>query len=334
MKKTQKSVNHVQKSLFSQIEEILPKQVIAAHEIADILSLSTDSVYRRMRGEKKLSIDEICKLCEHFDISVDALLNRKQNSVSFETVPFYGEELNNFFSHLETLGKTLHRYHSEKNNNILYLAAEIPFINLASFEELATFKLYGWSNSLYDYTGNYSSFCSQVKGDRLFQSYREISNLYKEIPSIEIWHPGTFDAYLSWIHFFYETGSFENKEMAIELCSQLLQFTNELQRNVENSRKEGKSEKNLSFYISDIALENNFMIIKADKLQDSYVKLFSSNGMIVHDKKYCEETEKWFLKLQKKSKLISGSSQKERHQYFQIIKNKIAQTSEKIRLAP
>ena len=72
------------------------------------------------------------------------------------------------------------------------------------------------------------------------------------------------------------------------------------------------------------------MILKGDNLQDSYLRLFSSSGMIVHDKKYCEETEKWFSKLQEKSKLISGTSQKERHQYFQKIKNKINQTSDRL----
>jgi hypothetical protein len=100
MKKTHKPFNQVQKLLFDQIVSLLPKQIVVAHEISDLLSLSTDAVYRRMRGEKKLNIEEICTLCDHFDISIDDLLRRKLHNVRFETVPFHSDELDNFLSHL------------------------------------------------------------------------------------------------------------------------------------------------------------------------------------------------------------------------------------------
>jgi plasmid maintenance system antidote protein VapI len=329
MKKTQKPVNQVQKILFSQIESLLPKHTIPAHEIADVLSLSTDSVYRRMRGEKKLSIDEICTLCEHFNISVDVLLNHKQNNISFETIPFYSDELDNFLSHLDTLGKTFKRYQPIKNKKILYLAAEIPFVHLAAFEELATFKIYAWANSVSNYSGNYASFCSLVKGDKLFSYYKEISNYYDQIPSLEIWNTNTYDAILGWIEYYYESGNLENKEMAIELCVQLMQLTTELQAKIDKGNENGQAS-DYTFYICDVALENNFMIIKSDSLQDCFLRLFSASGMIVHDQAYCQETEKWFYNLHDKSTLVSGSSKKERHIFFQVLKNKVQQLIDKL----
>jgi hypothetical protein len=323
MKKTQKSGNQVQKLLFNQIEGLLPKQLVPAHEIAEVLSLSTDAVYRRLRGEKKLTIDEICTLSEHFNISIDALFRHHHHNISFETIPANSNELDNFLSHLSMLGKTFKRYQLEKKIRILHLAAEIPFVYLASFEELATFKIYAWANSVYNYNGNYSTFCNQIKGDKLFRDYREISAYYQQIPSLEIWNTNSYDSMIGWIEFFYESGNLDSKEIALDLCSQLIQLTNELQIKVEKGIKDGQLKNNLIFYVSDVALENNFMIIKSENLQDCFLRLFSASGMIINDQSYCLEMEKWFNRLHDKSTLVSGSSKKGRHQFFQALTYKI-----------
>ncbi len=323
MKKTQKSVNQVQKTLFDQVEKLLPRNVVIVHELADLLSLSTDAVYRRLRGEKKLNIDEICSLCEHFNISMDSLLNTKQNSISFETIPLKTGDLDNFLGHLDALGKIFEKYNPAKNTKALYLAAEIPFVHLSAYEELATFKIYTWANSTNIYGGNYPSFCAMIKGDNLFNCYRQISTSYKLIPSIEIWNVNSYDAILGWIDFYHETGNLESKEMAVELCAQLLQLTLELEEKVEKGAKDEQAANNLSFYVSDVALENNFMILTSENMNDCLLRLFSANGMIVNNHSYCIETEKWFYNLLDKSKLISRSSMKERHMFFQMLKNKV-----------
>lgn len=111
--------------------------------------------------------------------------------------------------------------------------------------------------------------------------------------------------------------------MALELCHQLRQFTTELQAKVEKSNKYGGSETNFHFYISDVALENNFMIIKSENKRDCFLRLFSASGMIVWNQNYCEETEKWFYNQLDKSTLVSGSSKKERHQFFDSLGKRI-----------
>ncbi len=330
MKKTQKTVNQIQKTLFDQVEKVLPRNVVIVHELAEILSLSTDAVYRRLRGEKKLNIDEICSLCEHFNISMDSLLNTKHNNISFETIPLKTGDLDNFLGHLDALGKIFEKYSPAKNTKALYLATEIPFVHLAAYEELATFKIYTWANSTNIYGGNYPSFCAMIKGDNLFSTYRQISTSYKQIPSMEIWNANTYDATLAWIKFYYETGNLESKELAVELCAQLMQLTTELQEKVEKGAKDGQAAGNLSFYVSDVALENNFMILTSDSLNDCLLRLFSANGMIVNNHTYCIETEKWFNNLLDKSTLISGSSKKERHAFFQVLRNKIQLVIDKL----
>ena len=74
----------IQKLLFEQIKECLPSQASFVHEIAEVLSISYDSAYRRIRGEKPLDILDLYKLAGAFNISLDALSNLGTNKILFD----------------------------------------------------------------------------------------------------------------------------------------------------------------------------------------------------------------------------------------------------------
>jgi hypothetical protein len=64
---------NLQKELFQHIKNSLPPNISMVDEIAELLSLSYDSVYRRIRGEKPVALDELKVLCEHFHLSCKAI---------------------------------------------------------------------------------------------------------------------------------------------------------------------------------------------------------------------------------------------------------------------
>lgn len=61
----------VQSIFFSQIRALLPAQTKLVDEVAELLSVSYDSAYRRIRGETPLGFAELGKLSRHYNISVD-----------------------------------------------------------------------------------------------------------------------------------------------------------------------------------------------------------------------------------------------------------------------
>ena len=60
------------------------------------------------------------------------------------------------------------------------------------------------------------------------------------------------------------------------------------------------------------------------------VKLYMINGLSVSDEDFCKETENWLHNLIKRSTLISGASEKERHKFFETQKQKIENLIKKI----
>lgn len=74
------SVN-IQKAIFQHIKGIFPPNLSFIHEIAQVLGISYESSYRRIRSDKVLSFEELYKLCAHFRISVDSFCGAPINKV-------------------------------------------------------------------------------------------------------------------------------------------------------------------------------------------------------------------------------------------------------------
>ena len=76
--------NQLQQQLFSFLKDSIPPHLSLVDELCDLLNLSHDSVYRRIRGEKPISLAELKIICEKYHISLDQLLQLENESVLFD----------------------------------------------------------------------------------------------------------------------------------------------------------------------------------------------------------------------------------------------------------
>src|SRR3569832_2195940 len=71
--------------LFSrEIKAKIPANISFAAALADLLNISTDSAYRRIRGEKPLSFDEIRKICKEYRVSLDKMMSLGGSDALFQ----------------------------------------------------------------------------------------------------------------------------------------------------------------------------------------------------------------------------------------------------------
>src|ERR1700676_3558301 len=75
--------NQTQQLFFNHIKSMLPAHLSFVDEVAELLDISNDSAYRRIRGEKPIGLDEIQVLCNKYHVSLDQLLQIQANSVIF-----------------------------------------------------------------------------------------------------------------------------------------------------------------------------------------------------------------------------------------------------------
>ena len=73
----------LQDALFTALKSKLQPSESLVDSVAAVLEVSTDSAYRRIRGDKELSLSELLKLSSRYNISLDHLSNNRLDAFCF-----------------------------------------------------------------------------------------------------------------------------------------------------------------------------------------------------------------------------------------------------------
>ena len=139
----------LQQKLFTHLKQTLPPHLSLVDELCDLLELGSDSVYRRIRGEKPVTLAELKKLCEHYHVSIDQLLHL-QNESAFFDAPGINNVPENFSDYLKEILVKFRHFNTYKNTRIQYFCKDIPIWYVYLFPELAAFKTFFWSKTFYN----------------------------------------------------------------------------------------------------------------------------------------------------------------------------------------
>src|SRR5215467_7685344 len=116
---------NVQQVFFQHIRNNLPAHLSLVDEIAELLNISNDSAYRRIRGEKGISFDELRTLCSHFKISLDQLF-----FLNSESIVFSGRNIDqnnvSFELWLQNILRQLEFMNSFDRKEMIYLNKDVP----------------------------------------------------------------------------------------------------------------------------------------------------------------------------------------------------------------
>ena len=140
-------VGQLQEQLFDLIKAKLDPNISFVHDLSELLGISYDSAYRRIRGEKELSLEEVKAICFHYDLSMDALLNIKSRNVIFNSMAI-GEDGYTFSDWMKSLVTMIKEIHGCKQKEIIYAAKDLPFFYYFEFPEIASFKINFWQSTL------------------------------------------------------------------------------------------------------------------------------------------------------------------------------------------
>jgi BetR domain len=90
----------IQQQVFNHLKNSLPPHLSLVDELSGILGISPDSVYRRLRGEKPLTLQELKTICEKYHISLDQMLQLKSDAVVFQAPKLSGSHysINEYFT--------------------------------------------------------------------------------------------------------------------------------------------------------------------------------------------------------------------------------------------
>ena len=319
-----------QVAFFQHLKTQLPPHIAIVDEIAEILGISNDSAYRRIRGETPISLDEIQKLAIHFKVSLDKFLHLQSDSFVFTG------HLTNASDHLleqwmqDSLRNLLY-INSFKHKHMYFHARDIPHLYYFAVPEFWAFKSFVFKKSILLY--------EQLKGvkfsmeEQLRESHPELAqkilNEYIQIPSSEIWNIYCANATLRQFEFYRSANIFETKEDIDRFCQSFLLLMDHLEKQAETGLKSrvGESHKPTGapfhLYNNEFILGDNTGFAELDTTKITFLSHSVISFLATTDERFNNHMHNNLKNLIRKSTQLSEVGEKDRIIFFSRIRERI-----------
>ena len=226
--------NEIQQQLFSVLKQKLPAHISLVDELGDLLGLSADSVYRRIRGEKPIDLIELKKICDHYRLSLDQLLQLQNESVLFDA-PGMNRSPGDFVEHMKAILAQFHYFNSFTKKEIFYLCKDAPIWYFYLFPELASFKTFFWSKTINNqpHLANKQFSFAEFPYEDCFAVGQQILEEHNKIKSVELWNLESIHSTINQIAYYRDAGHFKSPGELTAVIASFHQWLDHLQLQAE-----------------------------------------------------------------------------------------------------
>ena len=325
------SVSNVQVLFFQHLKTLLPPHLSMVDEVAEILGISNDSAYRRIRGEKPMDLEETQKLSSRFKISVDQLLQLQNDTYIFSGQLLSHNKDNAFESWLQEVQKQFTIINTFEKKHIYFLMKDIsPWVQFL-IPELTAFRSFFYMKSVLQ--------DDRLKGvkfslaDERYEPYiaqgKKILDLYNTIPITEIWNVETLNSVLNQIKFYADAGAFINKNDITLLFEKVEELINHIEKQAEMGVKfrigetPAKDAAEYRMFVNELILGNNTLLAQVGDQYITYINHSVNYFIATRDERFNSSMFNGLQNLMKKSTMISTIGEKDRASFFNRLRKKI-----------
>lgn len=320
----------LQVQLFQMLKTRLGAGVSLADEIAAVLNIGTDSAYRRIRGEKSLSVEELHLICCRYQLSMDVLLNPGNNTVSFEG-RYVNADSFQFQEYLAAVGQQVAYMASFRHRELYYLCKDIPLFHHYQSKALAAFKYFFWHRTLLGSPDiGTKKICFSNYPDDVFTLGGKALAAYNQIDVHEIWNMESLNSTLRQVEFYHDTAVFQHNEDLLQVYEGLEQLFLHLEKQAELgyqfncSDKEQRRMGNFHLYFNEIVTGDNSILAVLDNAKLAFLTHSGINFLLTRNNRFCENLHRYYQNLIRRSTLISTVSERERAAFFHELRQRIA----------
>ncbi|PQJ76469.1 hypothetical protein [Polaribacter glomeratus] len=325
-------MNIVEEKLFNYIKARIPQNVSFTDEIADILDISYDAAYRRIKGKTSLTLNESLQLSRHFNFNLNDIFTDKEldeeRIIVEKTHPILSNNALKLF--FEKGISEAQKVFSSKNGQIINCAKDYPFYHSDS-GLLKSFRLYVFVNTLSkDPAQKKIPFSKFNPSAIILEKYDAFLNLYKKVSLVEVWNDSTIDNILNQIQFFYEVGLTTKEEAS--LIADGLKDSLKLIEEQSKNKKRALNDNSFHLYHNNIISLLNTVFMKSDTEKKVFVPYTNLTYFKVIDKNTTNQIEEYIKRQIEFSTSLSGEASFERSKFFNAMNQKIDQKMLKLLL--
>jgi len=324
------SEKKIQEYLFQRIREVLPPGRSLVDTVAEVLCVSPDSAYRRIRGETLLVLEDARTLCRQFGISLDQLLELSDDSVVFQNIKLETQTYD-FKAYLNGILQQIKQLDSFTDKSIIYVTNDIPLFHQFSSPAFFALRYFFWMKAIFQHPDFANrKFSLDCLTPDLRELGHQILTIYSRIPSTEIWNTECINSTLTQINYYYEADTISRPDRDV-LYGGLRKTLEHLQQQAEYGRKflpgekPGGKKENFQLFYNRVGLGDNAIMTMHDGSKTFFLNYDSLNYMFTNDENFCGDVYQRMQTIMRRSTLISSVSEKQRNIFFNTLYAKLPQ---------
>ena len=326
----------LQKALFESIGSSLPTHLSLVDEIAELLNLSTDSAYRRIRGDKVLSLEEAEMLALHFNISLDNLMGITPDAVTFRRM-YLDEETFGFTSYLGTMLNLMETVAQQEPAELIFQLNELNLFHAVQFPDILAFKTFFWSKSNLDFRSfRHRKFSLADVDQEIHELGTRIAGYFMRFRTTELLTEEFLLSFLKQLEYYWLSGFFETKDDVVTLCDSALELIEHLRNQAEAGCKflpgsePSGIEGNLKLYSNNLTLTDNVILVCTEGQGTAYLTNGAINLLYTNNQEFFKQNLAMVRNIIRKSTLISGNAERDRNHFFNSIRESVIQVRDRV----
>jgi hypothetical protein len=284
----------------------IPKNIKPVIYLMDLLKLSRESVYRRIRREIPFSMEEITRLSLTLGFSIDEIVEGSKKERKFFDLQIPSDFSEAYLELFKEYENYLQNLLVAKNGQVLMALNHIPPLFSTFFDNLSRFFYYKWMTENMDDMSNYSFSNLQIPDDLFYLQERIAINCQKINNVVIVFSPHVFLSAIKEIQYFYRRKLLTKEELQF-LKTDILDLIDLGERIAKSGCFSTGA--HMDFYLSTLNIHSNSIYVQYDNVRETHLWIYSSNPMIIRNSEICDMQKKWIYSLKKHSTLITESNE-------------------------
>ena len=308
--------NFFYQEFLSVIREKIPHKTTLVNTITDLLDIDKDAVYRRLRGGVNFSFTEMAIIAKRLGVSLDKIARLEnvqsrpaQMNISNQVRPT-SIDYEMFSGHIDLL-KSM-RYDSDAE--ITEAANILPHYIYQDYEHITRYYMFRWNQV--GRHGDVLPYHEIAIAEPLRDLQIKTCTYARHISStLYVWDNMVFQRLVTDINYFAKVRLINKEDVAL-LKNDLMLCLDNLEQLAIKGKHENTGKK-VSIFISDVASDTNYSLLKSQHIHLTLLRAFILNATVTFDVEVFNYARAWIQAMQRKSILISVSGEKLRAMYFE-----------------
>jgi hypothetical protein len=293
----------------------IPRNIKPVVYLMELLGLSRESIYRRMRKEIPFSIEEITKLSLTLGFSIDEIIEGCKKERMFFDLQIPTNFSDTYIWLFQTYNAYVQILQNVKNSTVLMSLNHLPPLFAGFHDNLFKFFYYKWLTENMEDISRYF-FSELVIPPELAVLRKKLFSSLKDMGSVTIiFSPHIYLSTIKDIQYFYRRKLLTDEDLALlnKDILDLVDLTEKVaQTGIFNSNI------HIDFYLSQLHIHSDTMYLQYGDVKETHYWIYTANPMIVRNSEICGMQKKWFQSLKKQSTFITQSNEILQTEFFDM----------------